>query len=78
MRGRYSRYQHPYYMRNLAWLHGTQGCIRDARRARGYTQRHLARLLGVTQPLISLWERDMVPADWPRLYAVLPELEADR
>lgn len=78
MNDRYSRYQRPYYMRNLDRLRGTQRCIRDARKVRGYTQTQLARLIGVAQPVISLWERGMVPADWPRLYEVLPELEAAR
>ena len=55
-----------------------QRAIKDARRLRGYTQQGLAKLLGVSQPIISLWENGLVPADWARLYTVLPELEGMR
>ena len=69
-----TEYMHSYFARNVARLHGTQRCIRDARKARGLTQQALARLIGVAQPNISHWERDMIPADWARLCMVLPEL----
>lgn len=74
----HTEYMHAYFAKNVARLHGTQRCIRDARKARGYTQQELARLIGVAQPNISCWERDMIPADWARLYTILPELEGMR
>lgn len=33
----HTEYMHAYFAQNVARLHGTQRCIRDARKARGYT-----------------------------------------
>ena len=48
--------------------------IRDRRLAAGYTQRDLARLIGVTQPTVARWETCVVPADWDKLRAIFPDI----
>lgn len=73
-----AEYKRAYYEANKASIAEKQRAIKDARRLRGYTQQGLAKLLGVSQPIISLWENGLVPADWARLYTVLPELEGMR
>ena len=52
--------------------------IKAARVRRGYTQKVLARLLGVARSTLSLWETGTLNADWDKLCAVLPELEIRR
>lgn len=49
-----------------------------ARKARGMTQSELAAIVGATQATVSLWEAGAVKANWDKLCAVLPELEAHR
>ena len=49
--------------------------IKAARKARGYTQKELAGLLGVSRAALSLWETGALAPNWDRLCAVLPELE---
>lgn len=70
--------QRAYYEANKDSIAEKQRAIKDARRLRGYTQRGLAKLLGISQPALSRWENGLVPADWVRLYTVLPELEGMR
>ena len=48
--------------------------IRDRRLAAGYTQRDLARLIGVTQPTVARWETCVVPADWDKLRSIFPDI----
>ena len=48
--------------------------IRDRRLAAGYTQRALARLIGVTQPTVAHWETCVVPADWDKLRSIFPDI----
>ena len=48
--------------------------IRDRRLAAGYTQRDLARLIGVTQPTVAHWETCVVPADWDKLRSIFPDI----
>ena len=55
-----------------------QKCIALARKAQGMTQSGLAAIVGVTQATVSLWETGAVKANWDKLCAVLPELEAHR
>lgn len=55
-----------------------QKSIALARKARGMTQREFAAIVGVTQAAVSLWETGAVKANWDKLCAVLPELEAYR
>ena len=52
----------------------TQQKIRDRRLAAGYTQRDLARLIGVTQPTVARWETCVVPADWDKLRSIFPDI----
>ena len=49
-----------------------------ARKAQGMTQSGLAAIVGVTQATVSLWETGAVKANWDKLCAVLPELEAHK
>ena len=55
-----------------------QKSIALARKAQGMTQSGLAAIVGVTQATVSLWETGAVKANWDKLCAVLPELEAYR
>ena len=71
-------YQRAYREENREAIAAKQRRIRDARRARGYTQRDLAKLVGVCRQAISFWERGEVPADWDRLLPVLPELAQEK
>lgn len=49
-----------------------------ARKAQGMTQSELAAIVGVTQATVSMWETGALKANWDKLCAVLPELEAYR
>ena len=60
--------------RVAAW----QKSIALARKARGMTQIELAAIVGVTRVTVSLWETGAVKANWDKLCAALPELEAHR
>ena len=60
--------------RVAAW----QKSIALARKAQGMTQSRLAAIVGVTQATVSLWETGALKANWDKLCAVLPELEAYR
>ena len=55
-----------------------QKSIALARKAQGMTQSGLAAIGGVTQATVSLWETGAVKANWDKLCAALPELEAHR
>ena len=55
-----------------------QKCIALARKTRGMTQTGLAAIVGVTRVTVSMWETGVVKANWDKLCAVLPELEAYR
>ena len=55
-----------------------QKSIALARKAQGMTQSGLAAIVGVNQATVSLWETGAVKANWDKLCAVLPELEAHR
>lgn len=48
--------------------------IADARRAAGYTQAALAKLLRVSQSTLSKWETGAIPPRWELLRQVLPDL----
>lgn len=45
------------------WYEALGGRIRDARRARGWTQTRLADLMGVRQPSVSDWENGVSAPD---------------
>ena len=55
-----------------------QTSIALARKARGMTQIELAAIVGVTRATVSLWETGALKANWDKLCAALPELEAYR
>ena len=55
-----------------------QKSIALARKAHGMTQSGLAAIVGVTQATVSMWETGAVKANWDKLCAALPELEAYR
>lgn len=61
--------------RNMVLYGETQRVIRDARLARGWTQTHLAGLLGVTQVSVRYYEMGAVKAPWDRLVRIMPELK---
>lgn len=51
--------------------------IADARKKHGYTQKELARLIGVSSQLVGHWECGRVMADYEKLIPVLPELKGN-
>ena len=70
--------QKAYREANKDKIAAQQKSIALARKAQGMTQSGLAAIVGVTQATVSLWETGAVKANWDKLCAVLPELEAHR
>ncbi len=70
--------QKAWYEANKDKIAARQKNIALARKARGMTQNGLAAIVGVTQATVSLWETGAVKANWDKLCAALPELEAYR
>ena len=79
-REKVAEYQKAYYEANREKGVAAGRRIADARRAAGYTQAALAKLLHVSQPALSQWETGAVPPRWELLRQVLPDLgeEAER
>ena len=69
--------QREYREQNRESIAAYQRRIYDARKALGYSQSELGRLVGVSQRIISYWERGEVPADWELLMKALPELREE-
>ena len=71
-------WQKAWYEANKDKVAAQQKSIALARKAQGMTQSGLAAIVGVTQATVSLWETGAVKANWDKLCAALPELEAHR
>lgn len=71
-------YQKAWYEANKDKVAAQQKSIALARKAQGMTQSGLAAIVGVTQATVSLWETGALKANWDKLCAALPELEAYR
>lgn len=69
-----AEYQKAYYEANREKGVAAGRRIADARRAAGYTQAALAKLLHVSQPALSQWETGAIPPRWELLRQVLPDL----
>ena len=67
-----------WYEANKDKVAARQKSIALARKAQGMTQSGLAAIVGVTQATVSLWETGALKANWDKLCAALPELEAYR
>ena len=70
--------QKAWYEANKGKVAARQKSIALARKAQGMTQSGLAAIVGVTQATVSLWETGALKANWDKLCAALPELEAYR
>lgn len=75
---RIAAWQKAYREENKGKIAARQKSIALARKARGMTQIELAAIVGVTRVTVSLWETGAVKANWDKLCAALPELEAYR
>ena len=70
--------QKAWYEANKDKVAARQKSIALARKARGMTQIELAAIVGVTRATVSTWETGALNANWDKLCAVLPELEAHK
>lgn len=79
-------YFHDYYQKNKGRINERcdqnrrkygpiQASIKMARTARGWTQKDLAKHMGLSYKTIACWERGINPANWEKLYQVMPELQ---
>lgn len=67
-----------YWARNQEQYAEEQKIIREARLARGWSQKKLGEKVGVTAGCISHYEFGRVKAPWDKLYVVMPELKEAR
>ena len=70
--------QKAWYEANKDKVAAQQKSIALVRKAQGMTQSGLAAIVGVTQATVSRWETGALKANWDKLCAALPELEAYR
>ena len=70
--------QKAWYEANKDKVAAQQKSIALARKAQGMTQSGLAAIVGVNQATVSMWETGALKANWDKLCAALPELEAYR
>ena len=70
--------QKAWYEANKDKVAAQQKSIALARKAHGMPQSGLAAIVGVTRATVSLWETGALKANWDKLCAALPELEAYR
>ena len=77
-KGKVAARQKAYREANKDKVAARQKSIALARKAQGMTQSGLAAIVGVTQATVSLWETGALKANWDKLCAALPELEAYR
>lgn len=49
--------------------------IAEARKTRGWSQRQVAAVLGVSNQTVSHWEHGRMKAPWDKLYEIMPELK---
>lgn len=62
---------------NVRLYRDEQSCIAKARKARGWTQKQLGELLGVSLQLVSHWENGRIKAPWAKLFGIMPELKEE-
>ena len=60
---------------NREQIAAKQKCIAALRRKKGYTQRDVAKLIGVSRQLFALWEQGRSHAHWDKLAVLFPELK---
>ena len=66
------------YARNIEKYAEEQKIIRTVRKARGWSQKQLGEMLGVSLQYVCHWEKGRAPAPWDRLYEIMPELKEAR
>ena len=67
--------QKAYYEANREKVAAWQKNLPSIRKRNGLSQRSLAKLCGVSQSTVSLWESGKLPASLPVLLPVFPELK---
>lgn len=61
--------------RNISLYADEQKVIRTARKARGWTQKQLGEMLGVSLQCVCHLEKGRLKAHWDKLYEIMPELK---
>ena len=63
------------FRKNMELYAEAQKVIRPARKARGWTQKQLGEMLGVSWQSVSHYEHGRMKAPWDKLYEIMPELK---
>ena len=74
-RDKVAEYQRAYYEANREVNRSVAYALKTARKSHGYTQKDLARLLGISRSLLAMWETGMAAPNMDKLSVVLPELK---